>query len=159
MHGQRAIRARTHVCLPIAADAKIHSVRRCATATISEEAKRIIAATQPAFVATASKNGRPNVSPKGSFRVIDDDHVAFAEIASPGTIANIRENPQVEAMVFSPDTWGGCRVRGKAEILESGDLLESFKAQFAPMKMKVRSVIKIAVEQVVIMPPMKAGSK
>jgi len=27
------------------------------------------------------------------------------------------------------------------------------------MKMKVRSVIKVAVEEVVIMPPMKAGSK
>jgi hypothetical protein len=27
------------------------------------------------------------------------------------------------------------------------------------MKMKVRSVVKIAVEEVVIMPPMKAGSK
>jgi hypothetical protein len=62
-------------------------------------------------------------------------------------------------MVFSPDTWGGCRIRGKAEILDSGDLVESFKAQFAPMKMKVRSVIKVAVDEVVMMPPMKAGSK
>ena len=142
-----------------AADAKILSVRRCATAKLSKEAKRIIAATQPAFVATASKNGKPNVSPKGSFKVLDDEHVAFAEIASPNTIANIRENPQVEVMVFDPNTWGGCRIKGKAEILESGDLVETFKAQFAPMKMKVRSVIKVAVEEVVIMPPMKAGSK
>jgi predicted pyridoxine 5'-phosphate oxidase superfamily flavin-nucleotide-binding protein len=143
----------------MAADAKLLAVGRCATATLSEEAKKIIAATQPAFVATASKNGKPNVSPKGSFKVVDDQHVAFAEIASPGTIANIRENPQVEVMVFSPDTWGGCRIRGRAEIIESGDLVESFKAQFAPMKMKVRSVVKIAVEEVLIMPPMKAGSK
>ncbi|MDM7998863.1 MAG: pyridoxamine 5'-phosphate oxidase family protein [Dehalococcoidia bacterium] len=126
---------------------------------MSEEAKRIVSATTPAFVATASKNGRPNVSPKGSFKVIDDEHVAFAEIASPNTIANIRENPQVEVLVFNPDTWGGCRIRGRAEILESGDLVESFRAQFAPMKMRVRSVVKIAVEEVVMMPPMKAGSK
>src|SRR5512136_3222747 len=139
----------------MAADAKILAVGRCATATLSEEAKKIIAATQPAFVATASKNGKPNVSPKGSFKVIDDQHVAFAEIASPNTIANIRENPQGEVMVFSPDTWGGCRIRGRAEILESGDLVESFRAQFAPMKMKVRFAVRIAVENVVIMPPMK----
>ena len=62
-------------------------------------------------------------------------------------------------MVFSPETWGGCRIKGRAEILESGDLVESFRAQFAPMKMKVRSAVKIAVDEVVIMPPMKAGSK
>lgn len=117
----------------------------------------MISAIQPAFVATASKNGKPNVSPKGSFRVLDDEHVAFAEIASPGTIANLKENPQVEVMVFDPATWGGCRIRGKAEILESGDLFESFKSQFAPLKMKVHSAIKIAVEDVAIMPPMKTG--
>ena len=128
-------------------------------AKIPAEARNIIAKVMPAFVATASKDGRPNVSPKGSFRVLDDEHVAFAEMASPHTIANLRDNPQVEAMVFDPETWGGCRIRGKAEILESGDLFESFKAEFAPLKMNVRCVVKVAVQDVVIMPPMKAGSK
>jgi predicted pyridoxine 5'-phosphate oxidase superfamily flavin-nucleotide-binding protein len=151
--------ARSVVCLTMAADAKILSIRRCATVKLSEEAKRIIAATQPAFVATASRTGKPNVSPKGSFKVVDDEHVAFAEIASPGTIANIKENPLVEILVFNPETFGGCRIRGKAEILEAGDLVESFRSQFAPMKMKVRSAVRVTVDEVVIMPPMKAGSK
>jgi len=113
----------------------------------------------PALVATASKEGKPNVSPKGSFRVLDDEHVAFAEMASPNTIANLKENPQVAVLVFDPDTWGGCRISGKAEILESGDLVDSFKAQFAPLKMEVRSVVRIAVENVAMMPPLKAGAK
>jgi predicted pyridoxine 5'-phosphate oxidase superfamily flavin-nucleotide-binding protein len=128
-------------------------------AKLSEEAKKMISRVVPAFVATASKNGKPNVSPKGSFRVLDDEHVVFAEIASPQTIANIRENPQVSVLVFDPDTWGGCRISGKAQIIESGELLDSFKAQFAPMKMEVHSVVKVKVENAAIMPPMKTGSK
>jgi len=145
-------------CLPMPADAKILSIRRCViTAKLSDEAKRIIAATQPAFVATASKTGKPNVSPKGSFKVLDDEHVAFAEIASPATMANIRENPQVEILVFNPNTFGGCRIRGRAEVLESGDLVESFRSQFAPLKMKVLSAVRVAIDEVIIMPPMKAG--
>ncbi|MBM4462406.1 MAG: pyridoxamine 5'-phosphate oxidase family protein [Chloroflexi bacterium] len=128
-------------------------------AKLPEEAKKMISRVVPAFVATASKNGKPNVSPKGSFRVLDDEHVVFAEIASPQTMANIRENPQVSVMVFDPDTWGGCRISGKAQIIKSGDLLDSFKAQFAPMKMEVHSVVKIAVEHASIMPPMKGGAK
>jgi len=128
-------------------------------AKLPEEAKKIIAEVIPALVATASKDGKPNVSPKGSFRVLDDEHVAFAEMASPNTIANLKENPQVAVIVFNPDTWGGCRITGKAEILESGDLVDSFKAQFAPLKMEVHSVVKIAVEEAVIMPPLKAGAK
>ena len=126
-------------------------------AKLSDEVKKMIAELVPAFVATANKAGKPNVSPKGSFRVVDDEHVAFAAIMSPTTLANIKENPQVEVLVFDPSKWGGCRIRGKAEILESGDLVESFKAQFAPMKMDVRCAVTIAVEEVVIMPPMKAG--
>jgi predicted pyridoxine 5'-phosphate oxidase superfamily flavin-nucleotide-binding protein len=128
-------------------------------AKLPEEAKKIISGVVPAFVATASKNGKPNVSPKGSFRVLDDEHVVFAEMASPQTIANIRENPQVSVLVFDPDTWGGCRVSGKAQIIESGELLDSFKAQFAPLKMEVHSVVKVKVEHTAIMPPMKTGSK
>ena len=61
--------------------------------------------------------------------------------------------------MFDPATWGGCRIRGKAEILESGDLFESFKTQFAPLKMKVHFAIKIAVQDVAMMPPMKTGKK
>ena len=128
-------------------------------AKLPEEAKKIIARVMPAFVATASKTGKPNVSPKGSFQVLDDEHVVFAEIASPQTIANIRENPQVSILVFDPDTFGGCRISGKAQIIESGELLDSFKAQFAPMKMDVHSVVKVKVEHTAIMPPMKTGSK
>ena len=127
-------------------------------AKLSDDVKEMIARVVPAFVATASKNGKPNVSPKGSVRVLDDEHVAFAEIASPNTIANIKDNPQVEIMVFDPNTWGGCRIRGKANIVESGDLFESFKAQYAPMKMEVHSAIKVSVEEAIVMPPMKAGS-
>lgn len=128
-------------------------------AKLSEEAKKMIKEVIPALVATASKEGKPNVSPKGSFRVLDDEHVAFAEMTSPNTIANLKENPQVAVLVFDPDTWGGCRISGKAEILESGDLVDSFKAQFAPLKMEVRSVVRIAVENVAMMPPMKTGAK
>jgi len=128
-------------------------------AKLPEEAKKMIKEVIPALVATASKEGKPNVSPKGSFRVLDDEHVAFAEMASPNTIANLKENPQVAVLVFDPDTWGGCRISGKAEILQSGDLVDSFKAQFAPLKMEVRSVVRIAVENVAMMPPLKAGAK
>ena len=128
-------------------------------AKLPDEAKKAIAQIIPAFVATSSKSGKPNVSPKGSFRVLDDEHVVFAEMMSPQTLANIKENPQVAALLFDPATWGGCRISGKAEVIESGNLVESFRAEFAPLKMEVHCVVKIAVEEAIIMPPMKAGSK
>ncbi len=119
-------------------------------AELSEEAKKIIAEIHPAFVATASKDGKPNVSPKGSFRVLDDEHVVFAEMASPRTIANLRENPQVSAIVFDLAARKGCRIWGKAEILDSGDLVDALRAEFSPRQMKINLVVKVAVEEVAV---------
>ena len=118
-------------------------------AKLSEEAKKLIGEVGPALVATASKDGKSNVSPKGSFRVVDDEHVAFVEGGRLYTLANLRENPQLSAIVFDRATRKGCRIWGKAEILESGDLFDSISAEFAPRGMKVKHVVKVAVEEVV----------
>ena len=119
-------------------------------AKLSEEAKKAIAEFGTALVATASKDGKPNVSLKGSFRVLDDEHVIFADIASPRTRANLRENPQLSVMGFDPATCKGCRVWGKAvEILDSGSLFDTISAEFAKMKMEVSHIVKVAVDEVV----------
>jgi uncharacterized protein len=54
--------------------------------------------TQLSFVATICEDGSPNLSPKGSVRVYDEkeDHLVFADIASPGTIENLRRDSQTE---------------------------------------------------------------
>jgi predicted pyridoxine 5'-phosphate oxidase superfamily flavin-nucleotide-binding protein len=117
-------------------------------AKLTAEAKKIIGELRLAMVATASKAGRPNVSIKGSFRVLDDEHIIFADVASPRTMANLRENPQLAAIVFDPATRKGCRLWGKAEILESGDLFNSMSADFARMKMTVKHVVRVTVTEV-----------
>ena len=118
-------------------------------AKLTEEAKKIISEFGPALIATASKEGKPNVSPKGSFRVLDDEHVVFANIASPRTLANLKENPQLTAVIFDRSTRKGCRIWGKAEILDSGDLFDSLSAEFAPEGMRVKNVVKVTLEEAV----------
>ena len=115
---------------------------------LTGDAKKIIGELGPALRATASKDGKPNVSVKGSFRVLDDEHVVFADIASPRTIANLRENPQLSAIVFDPSTRKGCRIWGRVEILDSGALFDSMAKEFAARKMKVKHLVKVTVEEV-----------
>ena len=118
-------------------------------AKLSEEAKKIISEIHPGLIATASKDGKPNVSAKGSFRVLDDEHVAFNDVASPRTVANLRENPQLSAIVLDPATRKGCRIWGKAEILDSGELFDAVSAEFGAKGFEVQHVVKITVEEVV----------
>ena len=44
---------------------------------LTPDMKRIIEEQRLGFVATASLDGTPNVSPKGTFAVLDDQTIAF----------------------------------------------------------------------------------
>jgi Pyridoxamine 5''-phosphate oxidase. len=57
---------------------------------LTDDMKRLIDEQKLAFHATVCPDGSPNLSPKGSTRVWDDDHLFFADICSPQTTANIR---------------------------------------------------------------------
>lgn len=119
-------------------------------AKLSEDAKALIKDIHPGFIATASLSGRPNVSPKGSLRVLDDEHVVFADIHSPNTIANLSENPQVAAMVFDPATRHGCRVWGAAEILSSGELFDQINTELLKRNMLVKHIVVVSVAEFMV---------
>ncbi|MEE8373569.1 MAG: pyridoxamine 5'-phosphate oxidase family protein [Dehalococcoidia bacterium] len=113
---------------------------------LTEKIKEVVAEIRPGIIATASKDGKPNVSAKGSLRVLDDDHLIFADIGSRRTVANLRENPQVSILVLHPKSMKGCRIWGRGEVLDSGELFDKMSEEFAGKGMKVNHVVKIAVE-------------
>ena len=115
---------------------------------LSDKAKKAIGEIHPSLVATASGTGKPNVSAKGSFRILDDEHVVFADIASPRTIANIRENSQVAIICLDAASRKGCRIWGKGHILNSGELFDQISTEYAEINMEVKNVVKVTVEEV-----------
>jgi predicted pyridoxine 5'-phosphate oxidase superfamily flavin-nucleotide-binding protein len=115
-------------------------------AILSSEAKSMITSTHPGLVATADKSGRPNVSPKGSFQVLDDEHVLFANVHSPRTMANLEENPQVSAIVFDPATNHGVRIWGMAEVQNSGELFDRISSAMAARNVQAKEVVVIRID-------------
>jgi len=104
-----------------------------------------------AWVATAASDGMPNTTPKGSVRVIDDEHVIFADLFSRKTRENLRANPKVAVTVADMTTYKGYQIKGAAEILESGLLFEQMREEIkkAPMKLPpLQYVVRITVEAV-----------
>jgi uncharacterized protein len=115
---------------------------------LTEDMKRVVREQRLGYVATVSPDGRPNVSPKGSFTVWDDSHLVFADIESPNTIRNLSENGTTEINVVDPFVRKGYRFQGKATILRSGDLywkiLELYKTEGADIR-RVRAIALIEV--------------
>ena len=82
-------------------------------AILNEDMQRLVDA-ELGFVATVCPDGTPNVSPKGTIAVWDDDHLVFADLRSPGTVENLRSNPAVEVNVVDPLSRKGYRFKGTA---------------------------------------------
>lgn len=116
---------------------------------LSEDMKRVVGEQRLGFVATVCPDGTPNLSPKGSTAVWDDNHLMFVDMRSPGTIANLRENPAIEVNVVDQLSRKGYRFKGTAQVLESGaefdEVRESRHARGAGVPM--RSLVLIKVER------------
>ena len=89
-------------------------------AILTEDMKRVVREQGLGFHATVCEDGSPNLSPKGTTRVWDDDHLFFADISSPQTVANIRRGSLVEINVVDPFVRKGYRFKGPAVIHEPG---------------------------------------
>jgi uncharacterized protein len=84
---------------------------------LTDEMKRMIEHLRLCYVATATPDGKPNLSPKGTLKVWDDETVVFADIASPTTIRNLRVNPFIEINIVDPFIRRGYRFKGRGAHL------------------------------------------
>jgi Pyridoxamine 5'-phosphate oxidase len=94
------------------------------TGIITEDMRRVVREQRLGFVATVCPDGTPNLSPKGTTAVWDDEHLVFADLRSPRTVANLRRNPNVEVNVVDPVARKGYRFKGAATVLTEGPLFE-----------------------------------
>jgi predicted pyridoxine 5'-phosphate oxidase superfamily flavin-nucleotide-binding protein len=120
---------------------------------LTEEMQRLVRGQRLGFVATVSEDGRPNLSPKGTTDVWDPDHLIFADLASPRTVANLRTRPAVEVNVVDPGTRKGFRFRGTGRVYSEGALFDRAIDHFGRNGVtrprdRVRSVVLIEVLEV-----------
>ncbi len=118
---------------------------------LTEEMKRAVD-TQLGFVATVCPDGTPSLSPKGTTAVWDDDHLVFAHIHSPGTVANLRSNPSIEINVVDQLLRKGYRFKGTAVVHTDGDVFERgirfYEARGTPKaRERIRAIVMITVER------------
>jgi predicted pyridoxine 5'-phosphate oxidase superfamily flavin-nucleotide-binding protein len=96
---------------------------------ITDDMRAIVGATRLCFAATVDADGTPNLSPKSSLMVYDDDHLVFANIASPNTVRNLGRNPAIEINAIDIFLRRGYRFKGTAELMPPGTPEYDFVAE------------------------------
>ena len=118
---------------------------------LTADMQRVLNEQRLGFVASVCEDGTPNLSPKGTTTVWDEEHIVFADICSPGTIANIRQHPIVEINVVDPVRRKGYRFKGTATIHQQGPIFEqglAFYRQRGTMS-PIRSIVLVQVERAI----------
>ncbi len=117
------------------------------------------------FVATVTPDGRPSLSPKGTFIVINQETIAFGEIRSPQTVANLTENPELEVNFVDQFIRKGVRIRGRAGFVrrdsaEFGSLYPEFEALWSELAERINLIVKVRVDEVRLLttPPYDDGA-
>ena len=103
------------------------------------------------WVATANQEGMPNVTPKGTIQVLDENTIIFADLFSLKTRDNLKNNPKVAVTLVDHEKFIGYQFKGKVELIDSGPLYEKVKEELkeAPKPLpEPKYVAKITVEEI-----------
>lgn len=127
--------------------------------------KRTVDAQRLAYVATVCPDGTPNLSPKGTLAVWDDEHLVFAHLHSHRTVANIEGGaPVVEVNVVDPIRRKGYRFKGRATVHVDGAVhaagLHFYDRRSGLAASRIEAIVLIRVEHAapVVSPAYDDGS-
>lgn len=118
---------------------------------LTPEIKEYIDKSVLCWLATVSSDGIPNVSPKEIFNYYGTHDIIVANIASPQTVRNIKQNKNVCVSFIDILVQKGFQVKGTAEIIKKTNLefneMEKILTQMAGGNFPFSTITKIRVEQ------------
>jgi uncharacterized protein len=118
-------------------------------AKLNQEMKDLVAAQQ-CFIATVNPDGSPNVGPKRSTRVEDDEHLMFTEVTGAQTWRNVQRGSRVAIAVVDREKMKGYRFSGNPEIITSGEIVELAGAALRArgIMAPVKGVVRIKIDRI-----------
>jgi predicted pyridoxine 5'-phosphate oxidase superfamily flavin-nucleotide-binding protein len=128
---------------------------------LTEDMKRVVAEQRLGFIATVCPDGTPNLSPKGTTAVWDDDTLAFADVCSPATIANLQRNSAIEINVVDVTLRKGYRFKGTGIVLagvERDNAIAFYRQRGTSLPIREVVLVKVAAAAPLISPAYDGGA-
>ncbi len=130
---------------------------------LTAEMKQLISDHTAGSVATINDDGTPSVSPKATFIILDDTTIAFGNIRSPGTVANLKARPAVEVSFLDVILRRAVRVTGTGALVRRDDadaaMADRFTEKYADLVDRMHGfvVISISAAEYILSPAYDRG--
>jgi len=113
-------------------------------------------------LATASRNGEPNVAPMGAVYPRDAETIWIGNQFMKTTIRNVLENPRACMYVWGPGITGCYKIKGDVQVRTEGTDYETMRNEVAKAKpgLHCRSLLVLKITEVYeCMPGEHAGER
>jgi hypothetical protein len=124
-------------------------------AKITEEMKEVIQEAKVFAVATASKDGEPNVVPIAFGKMLSEDEILLVDNFMKKTMENLNTNPKVAVSVWKAGDSKGYQFKGDVRIETSGsnfdDGVKMVKAK--EPKLNPKAVVIVEVKSIYSITP------
>ncbi len=97
-------------------------------AIINDEIRAVFEKNRVFPVATAARDGTPNVAPIAFVQLVGGDEIWVGDNFMKKTLANVRENPKMSIFAWDPDSKKCFQVKGSVEVRTEGPEYEKMRA-------------------------------
>lgn len=114
------------------------------------EVKEALAKQKPIPIATATKDGTPNVIFIGLMKILDDETLLLADNFFLKTAANLSENPRISVLCYDSETKRSYQIKGSAKTYKAGPIFEEMRKWVHGVnpKLPAKAAVVVKVEAV-----------
>jgi len=114
------------------------------------EVKDALAKQKPIPIATATKDGTPNVVFIGFMKILDDETLLLADNFFLKTAANLSENPRISILCYDGETKKSYQIKGSAKVYKAGPQFDEMRKWVHSVnpKLPAKAAILVTVEAV-----------
>lgn len=114
------------------------------------ETREVLQKQKPTPIATASKDGKPNVVYIGYLKILDDERIMIGDNFFNKTLKNLEENPRICILCYDSETKRSYQIKGSVKVHKQGPEFEEMRSWVhgANPKMPAKSCVMVTVEEV-----------
>ncbi len=91
------------------------------------DVKETLQKQKPVPIATASKDGTPNVVFVGLLKIVDDETLMIADNFFYKTAKNLGENPKISILCYNGETKKSFQIKGDVTVCKEGESFDQMR--------------------------------
>ncbi len=114
------------------------------------EVRQTLEKQKPVPIATASKDGTPNVVYVGLLKILDDENLMLVDNFFNKTAANLAENPKISILCYNGETKKSFQIKGSVGVCKGGESFDEMKkwVQGVNPKLPAKACVMVKITEI-----------